>query len=66
MIDHTGEDFDQRLMDHCITQFKRKNNGLDPTKDKKAVARLRRACEVAKRSLSSQKSTAIEVGVMFV
>jgi heat shock 70kDa protein 1/2/6/8 len=48
-----GEDFDQRLMQHCIDQFKRRHSGADVSKDKKAVQRLRKACEAAKRALSS-------------
>ncbi len=55
-----GEDFDQRLMDFCLSQFKKKH-GSDPSGDKKAIARLRRQCETAKRTLSSQKSTVIEI-----
>lgn len=55
-----GEDFDQRLMDHCLAQFK-KQHGVDMSADKKAMARLRRQCETAKRTLSTQTSTTIEV-----
>lgn len=55
-----GEDFDQRLMDFCIAQFKKKN-GIDISGDSKAIARLRRQCETAKRTLSTQTSTQIEV-----
>ena len=58
-----GEDFDQRLMDHCIATFKRKHT-MDLSRDKKAIARLRRQCEAAKRTLSTQKSAQIEVGVV--
>ena len=58
-----GEDFDQRLMDHCIDVFKKKNN-MDISKDKKAIARLRRQCETAKRTLSTQKTAQIEVGII--
>lgn len=58
-----GEDFDQRLMDHCITTFKRKHT-MDLSRDKKAIARLRRQCEAAKRTLSTQKSAQIEVGMV--
>lgn len=54
-----GEDFDQRLMDYFITQFKRKNN-IDISKDKRALQRLRKQCEYAKRTLSSQTSTKID------
>lgn len=55
-----GEDFDQRLMDHCIDAFKKKH-GVDLKNDNKAIARLRRQCESAKRTLSTQKSAQIEV-----
>jgi molecular chaperone DnaK (HSP70) len=62
-----GEDFDHRMMDYCIAQFKKKHN-MDPTNDPKAIARIRRACETAKRTLSTQKSAQIEVrySIIFV
>ena len=56
-----GEDFDQRLMDFCISQFKKKHAGMDLSSDKKAISRIRRACETAKRTLSTQTSAQIEV-----
>jgi molecular chaperone DnaK (HSP70) len=58
-----GEDFDQRLMDHLIAVFEKKNPGLGDAvrKSNRALQRLRRQCEIAKRSLSSQTSAAIEV-----
>ena len=56
-----GEDFDQRMMDHCIAQFKKKHSGMDFSQDKKAIARVRRQCEMAKRTLSTQMSAQIEV-----
>ena len=59
-----GEDFDQRMMDYCIAQFKKKNN-FDLSGDKKAIARIRRACETAKRTLSTQKTATIEVRLQF-
>jgi heat shock protein 1/8 len=55
-----GEDFDQRLMDYCIAQF-RKKHSMDISKDVKAIAKIRRQCEIAKRTLSTQKATQIEV-----
>ncbi|KAJ1407018.1 heat shock protein 70 family, partial [Ochromonadaceae sp. CCMP2298] len=55
-----GEDFDQRMMDHCIAQFKKKHS-LDISGDNKAIARLRRQRESAKRTLSTQKTATIEV-----
>ena len=55
-----GEDFDQRMMDHVIAQVKRKFNE-DVSKDKRAIQRIRKECERAKRALSSQSQTNIEV-----
>mmetsp|Transcript_26514 Transcript_26514/g.56963 ORF Transcript_26514/g.56963 Transcript_26514/m.56963 type:complete len:469 (-) Transcript_26514:32-1438(-) len=54
-----GEDFDQRLMEYCISQFKRKS-GIDISQDKRAVQRIRKQCENAKRTLSTQTSTTID------
>jgi molecular chaperone DnaK (HSP70) len=54
-----GEDFDQRLMEFCISQFKRQS-GIDIKDDKRAIQRLRRQCEDAKRTLSTQTSTTID------
>ena len=54
-----GEDFDQRLMEYCMSQFKRKT-GIDIHDDKRAVQRLRKQCENAKRTLSTQTSTMID------
>ncbi len=54
-----GEDFDQRLMDYCLSQFKRQS-GIDISGDKRALTRLRRQCENAKRTLSSQTSVNID------
>jgi len=55
-----GEDFDQRLMDHFIAQFKKKTS-IDVTADKRAIQRLRKACENAKRTLSSQPSATVDI-----
>eukprot|EP00566_Odontella_aurita_P007889 CAMPEP_0113542292 /NCGR_PEP_ID=MMETSP0015_2-20120614/9524_1 /TAXON_ID=2838 /ORGANISM="Odontella" /LENGTH=713 /DNA_ID=CAMNT_0000442329 /DNA_START=129 /DNA_END=2270 /DNA_ORIENTATION=+ /assembly_acc=CAM_ASM_000160 len=54
-----GEDFDQRMMDHFIAQFKRKS-GIDISGDKRAIQRLRKQCENAKRTLSSQTSATVD------
>jgi len=59
-----GEDFDQRMMDYCIAQFK-KQHSCDLSGDAKAIARIRRACEMAKRTLSTQKSAQIEIESLF-
>eukprot|EP00956_Cyclotella_meneghiniana_P037814 scaffold145035_cov31-Cyclotella_meneghiniana.AAC.1 len=54
-----GQDFDQRLMNYFISQFKRQS-GIDITNDKRAVQRLRKQCENAKRTLSNQNSATVE------
>lgn len=59
-----GEDFDQRIIDYCVDQFKKKNN-IDLRKDAKAIARLKKSCENAKRTLSSQLTTNIEVDAIY-
>lgn len=55
-----GEDFDQRVMDYMIKLFKRKYS-KDVSKDVRALAKLRRECEKAKRALSSQTQVRIEI-----
>ena len=55
-----GQDFDQRLMEYCIQQFKRQNDGIDISNDKRAVQRLRSQCEGAKRTLSTQTTATID------
>ena len=47
-----GEHFDNRLVEFCIDDFKKKS-GLDIWKNNKSITRLRKECENAKRSLSS-------------
>ena len=54
-----GEDFDQRMMDYFIAQFKRKS-GIDIAGDNRALQRLRKQCEQAKRTLSTQTSAMID------
>lgn len=55
-----GEDFDQRLMDYCIAQFKRRDGVTLERGDKRALQRLRKQCENAKRTLSTQKSATVD------
>ncbi|KAH8922318.1 heat shock protein HSS1 [Atractiella rhizophila] len=59
-----GEDFDSRLVDHFVQEFKRKNK-KDITGNARAVRRLRTACERAKRTLSSAAQTTIEIDSLF-
>ncbi|CAM9940422.1 unnamed protein product [Ectocarpus sp. 6 AP-2014] len=56
-----GEDFDQRIMKYCISQQFKRTNGVDVSGNKRAVQRLRRQCELAKRTLSSQTQATITV-----
>jgi len=55
-----GEDFDQRVMEHFLKIFK-KNTGKDASKDKRAIQKLRREVERAKRLLSTQHQARIEI-----
>ena len=59
-----GVDFDNRLVDHFIQEFKRKNK-KDISSNPRALRRLRAACERAKRTLSSAVSTSIEIDSLF-
>ena len=59
-----GEDFDNRVMEHSIKLFKKKS-GKDIRKDHRAVQKLRREVEKAKRTLSSQFNTRIEIEGFF-
>jgi heat shock protein 5 len=59
-----GEDFDQRVMQHFIGLFKKKH-GKDMSKDKRAVQKLRREVEKAKRALSSTHQTRLEIEALF-
>merc|ERR1712070_1146870 len=54
-----GEDFDNKLVDFCLTDFKKKS-GLDISKNARALRRLRTQCEKAKRILSSAHTAPIE------
>jgi heat shock protein 5 len=55
-----GEDFDQRVMQHFIKSFKKKS-GKDIGSDKRAMQKLRREVEKAKRALSATHQTRIEI-----
>merc|ERR1719391_2001731 len=52
-----GEDFDNRMVDHFVQEFKRKH--------KRALRRLRTACERAKRTLSASAQASIEIDSLF-
>lgn len=58
-----GEDFDNRMVEHFTKEFKRKNR-KDISKNKRALRRLRTACERAKRTLSSSTQAFIELDAL--
>ncbi|CAB4380638.1 unnamed protein product [Rhizophagus irregularis] len=55
-----GEDFDNRVIDHFVKLYKKKNK-IDVTQDLKAMGKLKREVEKVKRTLSSQMSTRVEI-----
>ena len=55
-----GDDFDKRIMDYLVEQFK-KENGIDLSTDKMAMQRLKDAAEKAKKDLSGVTSTQISL-----
>jgi len=59
-----GEDFDQRVMEHFIKIYKKKKN-KDVRTDNRAVQKLRREVEKAKRALSSSHQVRIEIESFF-
>jgi len=59
-----GEDFDNRMVNHFINEFKRKQK-KDISGNKRAVRRLRTACERAKRTLSASSQANIEIDSLF-
>jgi len=59
-----GEDFDNRMVDHFLQEFKRKFK-KDLKTNQRALRRLRTACERAKRTLSSSTQAHIEIDSLF-
>ncbi|CAN6442622.1 unnamed protein product [Victoria cruziana] len=59
-----GEDFDNRMVNHFVQEFKRKHK-KDITGNPRALRRLRTSCERAKRTLSSTAQTTIEIDSLF-
>jgi len=59
-----GEDFDNKLVDFCIQDFKKKNK-LDIRDSARSMRRLRTQCEQAKRSLSGANRVTIEVDSLY-
>ncbi|GMH48635.1 hypothetical protein TL16_g00337, partial [Triparma laevis f. inornata] len=59
-----GEDFDNRMVDYFLQDFKRRFR-KDMSKNQRALRRLRTACERAKRTLSSSTQAHIEIDALF-
>merc|ERR1712164_142607 len=59
-----GEDFDQRIMEYFMKLIKKKH-GKDVSADVKAVQKLRREAERAKRTLSNQHQVRVEIEALF-
>jgi L1 cell adhesion molecule like protein len=59
-----GEDFDNRMVNHFVQEFKRKYK-KDISGNPRALRRLRTACERAKRTLSSTAQTTIEIDSLY-
>ena len=59
-----GEDFDRRMIEYCIQDFKRKHKH-DLSQNKKAIRRLQCACETAKKTLSSSTVGNIEIDSLY-
>ncbi|MBO6159231.1 MAG: molecular chaperone DnaK, partial [Firmicutes bacterium] len=55
-----GDDFDQRIIDHLVSEFKR-TEGVDLSTDKMAMQRLKDAAETAKKELSNMTTTDINI-----
>lgn len=59
-----GEDFDNRMVNHFVAEFKRKYKH-DISGNQRALRRMRTACERAKRTLSSQAQASIEIDSLY-
>ena len=59
-----GEDFDNRMVDHFVKEFQRKHK-QDISSNKRALRRLRTACERAKRTLSASAQASIEIDSLY-
>jgi len=59
-----GEDFDNRMVDHFVKEFQRKHK-KNITGNKRALRRLRTACEKAKRTLSASAQASVDIDSLF-
>ena len=58
-----GEDFDNRLVEYCAGEFRRKT-GIDIKKNAKALRRVRASCEKAKRALSAATQATVDIDAL--
>jgi len=58
-----GEDFDNRLVEYCAGEFKRKTS-IDIKKNAKALRRVRASCEKAKRALSAATQATVDIDAL--
>ena len=56
-----GEDIDALLLEEMLRRFKKKNPGVDPSKDSRAIARLKLQCEEMKKQLSTNITSRIYI-----
>jgi len=60
-----GEDFTNRILEYCLSEFHRKHRGKDIRTNPRALRRLQAECDRAKLALSSSTSVSIEVDALF-
>ena len=60
-----GEDFDHRVMDYFINLLIKRKHNKDISNDAKALGKLRKECERAKRALCSQHQVRLEIESLF-
>ncbi|GJV25279.1 heat shock cognate 70 kDa protein-like protein [Tanacetum coccineum] len=60
-----GEDYDKTLVNYCINEFNKKHWEVDIRGNARAMARLKVACEKAKKDLSSTSGTLIEIDCLY-
>ena len=60
-----GDDFDERIINYLVETFK-KENGIDLSKDKMAMQRLKEAAEKAKKDLSGVTTTQISCTIYYL
>jgi L1 cell adhesion molecule like protein len=59
-----GEDLDNILVKHCVSEFQRQHRGISLENNARAIRRLRTACERAKRALSASSTATVEVDAL--